>query len=458
MCCKNIAIHFLSCTFAAFKMDQETSKSVYFLRITIQVSFVGFLFYAIGYSLLSASVLLPAILTILVFLVLNAVIYFEYRKKMYKLAKYSILNLLVSTIFLIVFVFMGPEPGIQYFFLVFAMLPMILFSFKQALSWLFYTILNIGLFVWAEVFLEDAFMDVEVPGIVLLPIRITTIVITIAIICFALWVLHLANQRSEKELEEQAKALEKHIEEMKEQEVLLRKAIATKDKFSSIIAHDLRNPISNIAGFSQLLSNKYDTLESEKRRTYINTILEASTSADKLINSLVVWSRSQDGRIEIKKEPFKINEVFKQNLKLQHLAISKKGISVNSSCPDDLLAFADINMVDTIIRNLLSNSIKFSPKGGNISLSARLNGKVVQIEISDTGIGMNEEEQEKMFRIDQSFSTKGTEGEKGSGLGLVIVQDFILKNDGTITVKSKKNEGTTFIITLPRPQLNADEA
>ena len=123
-------------------MEQENSKSIFFLRITIQVSFVGFLFYAIVYTIISAAVLLPAIITVLVFLLLDAVIYLEFRKKKYNLAKYSILNLLTSTIFVIVFGFLGSGPGIHYFFLVFSVLPLILFTIKKAITWLSYSSVN----------------------------------------------------------------------------------------------------------------------------------------------------------------------------------------------------------------------------------------------------------------------------------------------------------------------------
>jgi signal transduction histidine kinase len=237
-------------------MAQENPKSIFFLRVTILASFVGFLFYAILYTIIAATVLLPAIITVGVFLLRDIVIYLEFRKKWYRLAKYSILNLLASTIVVIVFIFMGPEPGVHYFFLAFTVLPIILFSFKKYFSWLVYSIGNIVFFIWAEIYLEQSLMPNDLPDDILIPFKIATIIITMAIICFALWMFYIAFQKSEVELTNQANTLEEHLKALEEQQVLLRSANATKDKLSSIIAHDLKNPISNISGIAQLLRIK----------------------------------------------------------------------------------------------------------------------------------------------------------------------------------------------------------
>jgi len=433
-------------------MVQENSKSIFFLRMTILVSFFGFLLYAIAYTIISAVVLLPAIITVLVFLLLDAIVYIEYRKKKFNLAKYSILNLLTSTIFVIVFGFMGSGPGIHYFFLVFSVLPLILFSIKKAITWLSYSSVNIFLYIWAEIYLLEPYIKTDLPEDVLIPFKIATIIITMVFFCIAIWVLYIANQRSEEELSRQAKTLAEQLKAMEEQEVRLRDAIATKDKFSSIIAHDLKNPISSILGFSKLLSTKMDTLAPEKAQTFAEEIYKSCERLYNLLSSLTQWSRSQDGRIELNKESFPVNKLFAQNIDLQRLTIDQKKLKISSSCSGDLMIFADFNMMDTAIRNLLSNAIKFTPREGSIELSASQEGNTVIIQASDTGQGMNEEEKSKLFRIDQSFSTEGTEGEKGTGMGLIIVREFVLKNGGEINVKSKKGKGTTFTIHLP--QLN----
>lgn len=431
-------------------MEQENSKSIFFLRMTILVSFFGFLFYAIAYTIISAVVLLPSIITVLVFLILDTIVYIEYRKKKYNLAKYSILNLLTSTLFVIVFGFMGPEPGIQYFFLVFSALPLILFSIKKTITWLSYSIVNLFLFIWAEIYLLESYMKTDLPEVVLLPFKIATIIFMMVIFCFAIWVLFIANQRSEEELSRQAKTLEEQLKAMEEQEVRLRDAIATKDKFSSIIAHDLKNPVSSILGFSELLSTKMDTLEPEKTRAFAEEIHKSCERLHNLLTSLTQWSRSQEGRIQLIKESFPVKKLFEQNLELQKLQMDQKELKISSSCNKDLMIFADFNMMDTVIRNLLSNAIKYTPREGSVELSASQEGNTVIIQVSDTGQGMNEEEQAKLFHIDQSFSTEGTEGEKGTGMGLIIVQEFVLQNGGEITVQSTKSEGTTFTIQLPQ--------
>lgn len=431
-------------------MVQENSKSIFFLSITIQTSFVGFLFYAIGYTIISAAVLLPVIITVLVFLLLDGLVYIVFRKKKYNLAKYSILNLLTSTIFVIVFGFMGSGPGIHYFFLVFTVLPLILFSIKKAITWLSYSSVNTFLFIWAEIYLVEPYMKTDLPEVVLLPFKIVTIILMMVIFCFAIWVLYIANQRSEEELSKQAKTLEEHLKAMEEQEVRLRNAIATKDKFSSIMAHDLNNPVISIMGLSQLLSREIDTLEPEKVQAFAEEIYKSSEKLHNLLTSLTQWSRSQEGSIQLNKESFPLNKLFAQNIELQKLTMDQKELKISSSCDGALMIFADFNMMDTVIRNLLSNAIKFTPKEGSIELSASQDGDTVVIQVSDKGQGMNEEEQAKLFRIDQSFSTEGTEGEKGTGMGLIIVQEFVLKNGGEVSVQSAKSKGTTFTIQLPQ--------
>jgi signal transduction histidine kinase len=431
-------------------MAQENSKSIFFLKITIIVSFAGFLLYALFYTIISASVLLPIIITVSVFLLLDIVIYIEYRKKWYKLAKYSIMNLLSSTIFVIVFIFMGPAPGVHYFFLVFAVLPILLFSYKNIYSWLAYAIISIALFIWAEIYLQVSLQPTDLPESILIPFKIATIVITMGIICFALWIYYRSSLMNEEELNKQASTLEEQLVALEEQQELLRNANATKDKFSSIIAHDLKNPISSIVGFTELLSSKIEDLEPEKVRKYLEMILISSRSLDELIKSLVQWSRSQARSIQIQRESFSLNQLFIQNIELQKLTADQKGLKLSSTCPEDLTIIADYNMIDTAIRNLLSNALKFTHKGGSVKLSASQKNGITIIQVSDTGIGMYEDTQLKLFRIDQSISTDGTKGEKGTGLGLVIAKEFVLKHQGEIRVDSKKDQGTTFMITLPQ--------
>jgi signal transduction histidine kinase len=276
------------------------------------------------------------------------------------------------------------------------------------------------------------------------------------LISFAIWVIYEANQRSESELSEQAMELEEQADELaqqlkvveKQQELLL-KANATKDKFFSIIAHDLKNPSHNLLGFAELLATKFDSLEPEKAKTYSHMIYEASESINDLINNLLQWSRTQRGKIEIKPDSFSVNELLTKNVNLQKLAADQKSIRLEITCPSNLTAYADFNMMDTVVRNLLSNAIKFTPDDGVIQLSGKKEGKNAVLSISDTGRGMDAEEVSRLFRIDKTFSKEGTAGEKGTGLGLIIVQEFIAKNNGQIGVKSEKNRGSIFTITLP---------
>ncbi|MFC2151710.1 PAS domain S-box protein [Bacteroidota bacterium] len=232
----------------------------------------------------------------------------------------------------------------------------------------------------------------------------------------------------------------------------LRELNATKDKFFSIIAHDLKNPFNDLMGFTQLLALNIDKYDKSKIEQFTQIIHQSSKLAYNLLENLLDWSRSQTGILKFKPEKICINNLVKENIDLLISTAQNKNIKIYSEFDNDLFAFADKNMVRTIIRNLISNAIKYTNQGGYVKINSYCNNKCCELSVSDNGIGISEKNISKIFKIDESFSTSGTEKEKGTGLGLILCKEFVEKNRGKLKVESKPDKGSTFSFTLPLPE------
>lgn len=226
----------------------------------------------------------------------------------------------------------------------------------------------------------------------------------------------------------------------------------TKNKFFSIVSHDLINPIAGIIGFSELLKENSDDLKSEKIKSFATIINKSANFTLALLHDLLEWSRVQIGSIEPESENFILSDLLAHNIVGVSPLVSSKKIVLIADFPNNLSVYADKKMISTITRNLLSNAIKFTPKGGAITISSKEiilnNKKKIETTITDTGIGMSEEKVSKLFKIEHNYRSAGTDKEAGTGLGLVLCNEFIQKNNGTIKVISKENVGSSFIFTL----------
>ncbi len=256
-------------------------------------------------------------------------------------------------------------------------------------------------------------------------------------------------EQRESQIRKQANKLEDQAEKLKITNEELEKLNATKDRFFSIIAHDLRNPINAILGFSELLSINFDDIADEKKIELNKIIYSSTKNVYNLLENLLQWSRSQTNRIKFEPTEFDISGVINENLILSKPNIKKKSLIVNTNFEKNNTIFADKNMTSAIIRNLLTNSIKFSNPLGEINISTVRKNGFLEISVADKGIGMNEEMAAKLFRIDSAHSTYGTSGEKGTGLGLIICKEFIDKHNGSIHVETEPNKGSVFTFTLP---------
>jgi len=230
----------------------------------------------------------------------------------------------------------------------------------------------------------------------------------------------------------------------------LRKVNAEKDKFFSIIAHDLRSPLSGFMGLTEILAEGSLNIPIEELHKLALAMKNSATNVFRLLGNLLEWSRMQRGLTVFVPELLLLNSVISESMiQITEDAI-KKDITIDFEIPGDLCVFADKNMLDSILRNLVSNAVKFTPKGGRITVSAQSDFvKMAEILIEDTGIGMNKEMITKLFRLDTNTNRKGTEGEYSTGLGLVICKDFIEKQGGKLLVESEEGKGSIFKFALP---------
>ena len=223
----------------------------------------------------------------------------------------------------------------------------------------------------------------------------------------------------------------------------------SKDKFFSIIAHDLRNPFTGIFGFSSVLSEEFDTLSKEEIREYVNYIYLGTKNIYDLIENLLTWSRIQTGRINVQPVKLDMRSKVQDTIEVLNVMAIKKRIKIINSVEKNLYAYGDENMVDSIIQNLLSNAIKFTNINGTIRVvSAKKDGET-EICICDSGIGMTKEEIENLFILGKQKSKSGTSEEKGTGLGLILCKEMISKLNGTLSVESEPGKGSTFKVRLP---------
>ena len=242
-----------------------------------------------------------------------------------------------------------------------------------------------------------------------------------------------------------------HIKLKKQAEELVLQN-ATKDKFFSIISHDLKNPIASIIGFSELLNEDYKDIERSKIEKFTAIINKSANFTLDLLQNLLEWSRVQTGSIKPVKSNFNLNDLINSIIESCEGQTTEKEIGITTNFSTDLSVYADSKMIELIIRNLLTNAIKFTPNGKSITISAKEkiidNRKVVEIIVKDTGIGISEENRVKLFKIEHNYASLGTNDEKGTGLGLILCKEFITQNNGTIRVESEENVGSSFIITV----------
>jgi len=289
-----------------------------------------------------------------------------------------------------------------------------------------------------------------------------TYYLIIAIVVFAFLIILSIHQQTAKKkaynlLEFTNYQINKMNDEIEEQRDYLNQLNKTKDKFFSIIAHDLKNPFNSIKGFTELLIENSQDYNEEKRMKFLRIIKDSTNKASNLLNNLLVWANSQSGNLTYNPKKTELVRDVLNVVSFLEIQAVKKEIELYNNVDHNLTVLADENMLNTILRNLISNAIKFTKPKGEVRILSSKNNGMVEVSIKDNGVGISEKDIDKLFSIDEKNTNMGTANEQGSGLGLILCKDFIEKHGGKIWVNSIENEGSEFVFTLPLWKDNLEE-
>lgn len=266
------------------------------------------------------------------------------------------------------------------------------------------------------------------------------------IILFILLIIIIINNKQKRDLNQKLQFQNSEIE-LKNKE--LEKLNSTKDLMFRIIAHDLLSPLSTVVSYTDLILKHKKNMDKEEILEIMQKFNVATNQAYNLLENLLDWAKTQMGEIRIYPKSIFIKELVMSVTAIYTMAFNSKDLSFNIDIDEEIQVFADRNMISTVIRNLVSNAIKFTPTGGSISIFTKDKTDTIEIIIADTGVGIEEHDIVKLFDLNPSLTTAGTEGEKGSGIGLMLCKEFVEKANGKIWAESKPGEGTLFHFTLP---------
>jgi two-component system sensor histidine kinase ChiS len=269
--------------------------------------------------------------------------------------------------------------------------------------------------------------------------------------------LEQLSKRLERQVDERTREIAKQKEEIESQRDALQELNATKDRLFRIIAHDLKNPMTALMSITQSLTMAYHELEEADKEEAIQQVDKAAGDLLRLLDNLLQWTTSQTGGMPFRPERFDLSVSANEGCSLAEPLASKKNIRLTSRIPEGSWVKADRNMISTVLRNLLSNAIKFTPAGGKVTLEIRHFAEedgpnCYEVSVADTGIGIPEDHLDQLFRMDNTWTTKGTANETGTGLGLLLCHDFVVRNHGNIRAESHAGKGSRFIFTLPAVQ------
>jgi PAS domain S-box-containing protein len=241
----------------------------------------------------------------------------------------------------------------------------------------------------------------------------------------------------------------KSEEEIRRVNAELRNALAEKDRFFSIIAHDLRSPISGFLSLTKVLVENFEELTVKEVNTSLDALYASSVRVYALLENLLEWARVQQGLLTCSPSHYLLKGVVRSSLDFTHSVADQKGIVLRDETPDDLVVCIDPPMIGTVLRNIISNALKFSNRGGQIRITAHQDEDMVTVEVRDEGVGMDQHTLSMLFSLDNKITRPGTEGEVSTGLGLILCKEFVEKHGGKIWAESSPGQGTTFYFTLP---------
>lgn len=273
------------------------------------------------------------------------------------------------------------------------------------------------------------------------------VLFAIAVIIFIYY--YLLKVKTTRILRQQYEQINQVNKKLEESEKDLKELNATKDKFFSIISHDLKNPFGSLLSITEMIEQNFKSSTEGENLTGIRKVHESTRHLYDLLDNLLTWSKSQRGKLSYEPTDFNLTNVVQVNINLHKAQAEKKGITLTNGLSEDLNVFGDREMISTVIRNLINNAIKFTDPEGSVTIKASRNENDIRVSVIDNGTGISELNQDKLFKIDEKFKCNGTCNEKGTGLGLILCKEFVEMNGGEIMVKSKPSEGSIFCFTLP---------
>lgn len=409
-------------------------RRIKFVNYICLISIANMMSYDILYMFINVRLFLPTIIFISfsIFIVFSIILFnkkgFHSQSKiLLALANPLIMGSVSTWLF-------GNEPGFQTFLFAAMIIPLFLWSAKELKYLIFFIGLSLSLYILI-VFLPPLFKPlIDLPDQYISLFRSSNVLITFCGCALAIIVYFELTNRQEKRLVQQANELERSQQH--------------RDLVYSIVAHDLRSPISSLLGLLDLLLRKYDKENDDIEVKYLRNIYNSSKNLNSLLDNLLNWSKMQSGNMVLNRIPFNLKNKVDEVEMLLHDFFDAKKISFTNKVDQEIMILADPDMISTVLRNFISNAIKFTKEGGEISVSARLVDKTIEVCIQDTGVGISADNLKKLFNGKNHLTTYGTNKEKGCGLGLTLCNDFIEANDGKVWVESELNKGSKFSFTL----------
>lgn len=342
--------------------------------------------------------------------------------------------------------FFGKEAGFHNYFLLLSLIPLITFKRKHRIYALVIFVVNILLYLFVSLFPGSVIEYIPFPQDSL-TVMSSSYIILVYLVMLTLVVINI-RVTSKKENSLRKEAMEAHLVNER-----LKEINDSKDRFFSIISHDLRGPLGTVSAFLDYFADESENFTKEEIKESVASMNKYTHEVYALLENLLTWSRIQSGSIKVNLRHESISERIRLNVELYAAQAMQKQIKLSCNVCDDIILDFDPDMINTILRNVISNAIKFTPRGGEIVLNAVRKSECVEVTVQDSGKGMSESTLKDLFRIDKKQnSCFGTEGEKGSGLGLILCKHFVECHNGSLSLSSSRGKGCRVTFTIPVKQ------
>ena len=435
--------------------SEEDKRYVIITNYCLFIGILGILTYGILDFFVNPNILIPVFSKSLVFVLFFICGLIFNSLKKHEFAKHCLGIGSVSIIFYVTGYEYGKHSHMHLFFVLFGLMPVLLWSLKQWYYIVLYLLVNVLCFFYVEFLMPQALIHTHFPENGEFIFALTTMGFTFFTVMGMILLFKKLLENKEEQvlshiaiIENKSNEVANLNKDLSKQKNELIELNATKDRFFNIIAHDLKNPFNAILGLSKLLKDNAEQFDSEQIKEVSSAMNHASKNAYDLLINLLDWARIQKGTIQFTPVEIELNELATEVFSLLEHHARLKEITFDNFISHGMTTFADRNMVSTILRNLISNAIKFTPSNGNITVFATNKSDKIIVSVKDSGIGISKSDIDKLFKLDSNFSNKGTNDESGTGLGLILCKEFIALHNESIWVESEENIGSIFSFSL----------